>query len=158
VQCSNSVEVMLETVVTGTRCIHTRGWFICSHIFIMDFLFEANKAVPSVRIQMSLLVFCNFEVPQLAEHLSDTFPDIYPLCDINNRRGERHDINLSVIFVRSYILSLKVSVNDSKCNYNKVINFMCILYSKHLHVQPTDVHSCTNSAQILRNDLEFLRV
>jgi len=38
---------------------------------------------------------------------------------------------------------------------NKVINFMCILCSKYLHVQPTDVHSCTNSAQILRNVLEF---
>jgi len=108
VQCCNSVEVMLETIVTGTRCIHTsRLVNLFTHIFIMDFfLFEANKDVPSVRIQMSLLVFCNFEVPQLAEHFSDTFPDIYLLYDINNRRGERLDVNLSVIFVRSCFLSL----------------------------------------------------
>jgi len=41
--------------------------------------------------------------------------------------------------------------------HNKVINFMCVLCSKYLNVQPTDVHSCTNSTQILRNDLESLR-
>lgn len=81
------------------------GLFV--HTFIMDFfLFESNKALPSVRIQMSLLVVCNFEVPQLAEHFSDTFPDIYPCYDINNRRQERRDINLRVISVRSCSLSL----------------------------------------------------
>jgi hypothetical protein len=97
---------MLETIVTGTRCSHTlRLVYLYTHIFIMDFLFESNKALPSVRIRKSLLVFCNFEVPQLAEHFSDTFPDIYPCYDINNRRQERHDINLRVIFVRSCFLS-----------------------------------------------------
>lgn len=106
-QCCNSVEITLETIVTGTRCIRTsRLVYLFTHILIMDFLFEASKDVPSVCIRMSLLVFCNFEVPQFAEHFSDMFPDIYPLYDINNRRWERLGINLSVIFVRSCFLSL----------------------------------------------------
>lgn len=104
-QCCNGVEVMLETIVMGARCSHTlRLVYLFAHTFIMDFLFESNKAVPSVPIQMSLLEFCIFKVP--AEHFSDTFPDIYPCYVINYRRQERHDINLRIFSVLSCFLSL----------------------------------------------------
>jgi hypothetical protein len=74
----------------------------------MDILFESNKAVASFRIQM-FLVYCSNVVPQLAEHVSDTFPDNYPCYDINNLIQERHDYKSESYFCTE-LLSIAVSV------------------------------------------------
>jgi len=84
---------------------HAVGLFVHTHIFIMDFLFESNKAVPSVRIHMSLyFVISRFRNSQ--NTLVTRFSIFYPCYDINNRRRERHDINLRALSVRSCFLSL----------------------------------------------------